>query len=151
MKKLRLIFDEVIHNDIKEYLLGLGCIEKVNINVSEKDGGIFDFDYDESMIKPQHILKEMELYLNKRPLTLIGFDKYYDSCKKITYKNPNLCCEFCYLNLVNELFNNDNVSSFMYLTDNIFNYSYKEYKEFLISYLSDKEYIDDAIKRFSID
>lgn len=152
MKKLRLIFDEAIPDDIKEYLIGLDGIEKVSINHSEKDGGIFDFEYDGNIIKPQNILKEMELYMNvinRRPLTLIGFDKYYDDIKEVTYKDPNLCCEFCYLNLVNELFFNDDVSSFKHLTNNVFKYCYKEYKDFLITYLNDKEFIDDAIKRFS--
>ena len=152
MEKLTLIFDAKMPDDIKNYLISVDGINNVNIVDGINRGIIFDFEYNKSIINPQLILEHIELYMKiyRRP-ALVGFDKHLNNCKEILYKNPNLCCEFCYLNLVNELFYNDNINSFKHLTDDIYNYSYKKYKDFLITYLTDKEYIDGVIKKFSID
>lgn len=152
MEKLSLVFDAKMPSDIKEFLTSVYGINKVDI-ISEINYGVrFDFEYDKKAIKPQAILEQIELYMKAywRP-ALVGFDKHSNNYKKVTYKEPNLCCEFCYLNLVNELFYNDNVNSFKHLTDDVCNYSYKKYKDFLITYLTDKKYIDDTIKKFSSD
>lgn len=152
MEKLTLVFTSVMPDDIKNYLSSLDGVNKFSMNTSEEYGVIFEFEYDKNTIKCQNILQQIGLYF-KDPwkYDLIGFDKHYNNVKEVTYDKPNLCCEYCYMNLVDTLFNNDDVSSFKHITDDIYKYGYKDYKTFLIKYLKDKSFIDDAVKRYSID
>ncbi len=107
---IKLIIDDFINDDLKEYLLTQSGINKVTIE--DKNGLTeININYNEKT-NPITIFKFIELFLNTSFPILMNFDKNNnDNCNKIKYVVKDMCCEYCYKGFVTEMFNNQNVKS----------------------------------------
>ena len=134
--------------DIKNYLLSVSGIKSVNILDDENNINTFEFEYDDKIIKPQNILDEIELYMKPffRP-EMIMFNKHMNNVKKVKIDNPKICCEYCYLNCVYELFENEYINSFYSKRDN-YSLLYEKSKYFEITYIKDDIDIKEVVSRY---
>ena len=63
-------------------------------------------------ITPSIILKFVNLFQNNTYSILLEFDKETkENVNKFSYVVDDLCCEYCYMNLVEELFENKYIKS----------------------------------------
>lgn len=149
MNKLTLTFIAITIADLKDYLLSLPGVTDVTITPSEKDGTVIEITYKDDVLKPNLILDEIELYskVYHRPI-MIGFDKHVSGAKEIRYKKPNICCEFCFLNMIYDFFYSDKVYSFKHETDDI-NNIYDNFGELVITSSLDKDAIDEIFKIYA--
>ena len=107
---MRIVLDDWIGNELKEFLLTQDGIKDVNI----KDNGMFR----EILIKynnnttPLIIRKYVDLFQKTNYATMIGFDKELDvECALLDYTRHDLGCEYCYKDFVESLFNNKFIKS----------------------------------------
>lgn len=103
--------DGIVKPELKEYLLSQEGINDVDIN------------YDEYCIKiniemnekttPNIVMKYINLFQDYKYSRLEEFKKDYKGKKRVLkYSVNDMCCEHCYMKLVEDLFNNDKIISF---------------------------------------
>jgi len=102
--------DGFVNAELKEYLLSQegiidvdinndGYFVKLNINFNEKTNPII-------------IMKYIELFEEYQYSNLIEFDKGDNQeTKTLKYVADDVCCEYCYMGIVMNLFENDNIKS----------------------------------------
>lgn len=107
---MKIVLDVFKDLELKEFLLTQDGIKSVDIN--NKDFVIeLVIDYDED-ITPFIIYKFIKLFNNSDVSCLIFFDKNYNyDIRVLKYAVGDMCCEYCYKGLIEELFMNDNVKS----------------------------------------
>ena len=107
---MKTVLDVFKDLELKEFLLTQDGIKSVDIN--NKDFVIeLVIDYDED-ITPFIIYKFIKLFNNSDVSCLIFFDKNYNyDIRVLKYAVGDMCCEYCYKGLIEELFMNDNVKS----------------------------------------
>lgn len=106
---MRLVFNDIIDPELKKYLL----MQEGIINVDIKDGTLntLVIDYNER-ITPLVIIKYINLFQDNKISKLCSFDKDLKGDFKILkYMIDDMCCEYCYMNLVMALFTNDKINS----------------------------------------
>lgn len=107
---MKLIIDDFVSPEIKEYLecqTGIITVELEN----KSDVTIIDIKYNENTTS-EIIMKHIELFQKNNFPTLCGFDKDTSAkLKTLTYKIDSICCEYCYKDLVREMFKNSNIKS----------------------------------------
>ena len=102
--------DGIINPEIKDFLLSQEGITNVEI------------DYDDYFIKldikfnektnPNIVMKYIELFEKYKYSNLVEFNKEYQGKTKILkYIVDDMCCEYCYMGLVMDLFENDKIKS----------------------------------------
>ena len=102
--------DGIINPEIKDFLLSQEGITNVEI------------DYDDYFIKldikfnektnPNIVMKYIELFEKYKYSNLVEFNKEYQGKTKILkYIVNDMCCEYCYMSLVMDLFENDKIKS----------------------------------------
>ena len=102
--------DGTINPELKDFLLTQVGITNVKIN------------YDDYFIKlnikfnkktnPNIIMKYIELFEKYKYSNLVEFNKEYEGKTKILkYIVDDMCCEYCYMGLVMDLFENDRIKS----------------------------------------
>ena len=102
--------DGTINPELKDFLLSQEGITNVEI------------DYDDYFIKlnvkfnektnPNIVMKYIELFGKYKYSNLVEFDKEYEGKTKILkYIVDDMCCEYCYMGLVMDLFENDRIKS----------------------------------------
>lgn len=139
---MKIIIDEVVENDLKEYLLSQNGINKVDYIVKDFISEI-SIDFDKN-ITPSIVMKYIDLYLENDYPILLEFNKEIKRDFKILkYTIDDMCCEFCYKFLIEELFNNKNINSVQS--------NYDFYKpafniEFIIEY--DTNYKEDELIKY---
>ncbi len=106
MQKIKFIIDQWLKKDIEEYLLSLKGILDANVNFESNE---IDIQYDEKIINSYMIKEEINLFLNRQYPSIIKFDKYYKDTKKLNVTS-DICCENCYLNFIDELYDIDGIS-----------------------------------------
>ena len=137
---MKLIVDTILNDELKDYLLSQDGITEVNISNNNTE---LDIKYNSPMT-PKILRGYIELFDDYK---LIEFDKEIEgSFKTLKYVVNDLCCDFCYLNFINDMYENDNIKS----VRSTFDYSnlshnieviieYKEYDESeLIEYINEK-------------
>lgn len=106
---MKLIIDN-ISNEIKEYLETQEGINKVEIKNKDLTEEI-NIEYDKRTTS-KIILKYIELFNGNNFVELLGFDKEtkgeYNTLK---YNIEDMCCEYCYKGLVQDLYNNKYIKS----------------------------------------
>ena len=107
---MKLVLDDHINDELKEYLLTQDGIE--NINFNKKDFLTeLDIEYNDKTT-PNLIMKYIELFQKKKYPILFEFDKCTISNFKILkYIINDMCCEYCYKNLVMDLYENENIKA----------------------------------------
>lgn len=106
MQKITFVIDVWLKNDLKEYLLSLKGV--LNANVDFENDKI-DVQYDEKIINSYMLKEETNLFLNRQYPSIIRFDKYCKNTKQLDVAS-DICCENCYLNLIDELYDIDGIS-----------------------------------------
>lgn len=102
--------DDTINPELKDFLLSQEGIINVEIN------------YDDYFIKlnikfnektnPNIVMKYIELFEKHKYSNLVEFNKEYEGkIKTLKYIIDDMCCEYCYMGLVMDLFENDKIKS----------------------------------------
>ena len=107
---MKLILDDVLDSELKDYLLSQDGI--IDVQITNKDDiGEINITFD-NRITPLLIMKYIELFQNNDHITIMAFDKGTNSkLKQIKYLIDDLCCEYCYKGLIYELFKNKYIKS----------------------------------------
>lgn len=142
---MKLVLDLYNDLELKEYLLGQDGINNIDI-INNKHFNEVVIDYDKE-VTTFIIYKYIELFCSENGVPLISFDKNsnYD-VKKLEYVVEDMCCEYCYKDLVENLFLNDNIKS----VKSNFDYKNLHNVKFIIEYNKDynKEELIGLIKNY---
>ena len=107
---MKLILDDMISEEVREYLLTQEGITDVKIDEKEFFV-ILNIKYNEKTT-PEIIMKYIELFQICDYSLLFEFDKETEGNYKIyKYVVDDMCCEYCYRNLVMNLFENKKIKS----------------------------------------
>ena len=107
---MKIKLDGTINPELKDFLLRQEGITNVEI------------DYDDYLIKlnvkfnektnPNIVMKYIELFEKHKYSNLVEFNKEYEGkIKTLKYLIDDMCCEYCYMGLVMDLFENDKIKS----------------------------------------
>lgn len=138
--KLKLLLDDILDDEIKEYLLSQKGINAVTID-KEDFKTEMNIDYDNNF-SPLIIMKYIDLFQENKYSTLLEFDKgFINKTKILKYVVEDMCCEYCYKSLVMKLFECEFINS---LKSNFDFYSSPFNIELEIEYIncSENELID---------
>lgn len=104
MNNLTLEIDAWDHEELKDYLLSINGIDKVEIN--EKENILINITYNHNKINMEILRMEIELFLNLNKIPyLLSFDKHtQEKTKEYNITVNNLCCEYCLKGMIKELF-----------------------------------------------
>ena len=102
--------DGIVNPELRDFLLSQEGITNVEIN------------YDDYFIKlniklnektnPNIVMKYIELFEEYKYSNLVEFNKEYTGkFKTLKYIIDDMCCEYCYMGLVMDLFENDKIKS----------------------------------------
>lgn len=107
---MKLILDDEINIELKEYLLLQEGITNVKLD-NNKFLTILNIEFNEKT-SPEIIIRHIELFQDNKYSTLFEFDKE-TKCRyeKIKYIIEDMCCEYCYMGLVRDLFSNKFIKS----------------------------------------
>ena len=144
---MKLILDDLINIELKDYLLMQDGITSVEFN--KKDFlTILDIEYN-NKTNPNIIMKYIELFQNNKYSILFEFDRgTFGNYKILNYTIDDMCCEYCYKYLVMRLFENDKIKSVKsnfdyhmpaYNIEFIIEYDEKYKEEELIEYIKEKK------------
>ena len=123
MKELTLVFNSSSHEELEEYLLTLKGIKEVSINHDQMVE--INIKYDSKETSPKVIQTEIELFLDITKYScLFSFDKHEKDTKTYHGSKHDVCCEYCYMSFIDDLFNVDGVSK---VSSNYADF-YKEHK-----------------------
>lgn len=109
MNKLMLKFNlGILDNTLTDYLSTINDVSLVEINNDE-----VYIEFDKNIISFTILKMEVLLYLNiLRIPSLIAFDKCSKTnVKKYTFLIKDLCCEYCLMGLIENLYNIDGIIS----------------------------------------
>lgn len=101
MKELTIKIDDLINQEIEEYLLTVKGIIKVNID-NETDS--INLKYNPDLISIKIIKQEIILFLNIKNSSIISFNKHPNNeVEKREIIIKDLCCEYCLKGMIEEL------------------------------------------------
>ena len=109
MKELTLVYDNLGHKELEEYLLSLKGIKEVSI----KNDNLLEINvkYDSKETSIKVIQTEIELFLDITKYScLYSFDKHEKDTKTYHGTKDDVCCDYCYMGFVDELYNTEGVS-----------------------------------------
>ena len=109
MKKIQLTFSFWGHKELKDYLLSLNGVSNVEID-DEKDL-VIDFEYDEKIISPKILRYEVLAFMEVDYPSLICFNSYETGTKEYKIVVKDVCCEYCFMDMIEELFTMDGIVS----------------------------------------
>lgn len=107
---MRLIFNAIFSPELKEYLLAQNGVISVEFTLKDfmTEANIEFTDGTNPII----IMKHIELFEKYKYSNLVEFDKVREGKTKILkYIVDDMCCEYCYMGLVMDLFENDRIKS----------------------------------------
>lgn len=105
-----LLLDDIINDEIKEYLLTQVGINNVKLK-KENFKTEINIAYD-SNISPLIIMKYIDLFTQSNLPLLLEFNKVLKTKnKKLKYIVNDMCCEYCYKSLIKNLFENEFINS----------------------------------------
>ena len=139
---MKLVSDDFINKEIKEYLLTQDGIIDVELN-EDHNLTILDIKYNEN-ITPNIILKYIELFQNRKYSILFEFDKNTKgNFNVLEYVIDDMCCDYCYRRLVTDLFENEHIKS----VKSNFNYQMPAFNiKFIIEY--DNDYTEEELIKY---
>lgn len=107
---MKLVLDHFTTIELKEFLLTQEGITKVDLR-ENKMLTVLDIKYNEK-VTPYIIMKYIELFQNTKNSILFEFDKETKgNYKVLKYTVSDMCCEYCYKNLIMDLFEMQEVKS----------------------------------------
>ena len=91
---MKFILDDILNDELKEYLLAQEGV--IDVDFTAKDY-ITELNIKtDKKISPIIVYKHIQLFQNNDYSTLLGFD---------------ICCDYCYKGLIEELFENNNIKA----------------------------------------
>ena len=103
---MKLVLDDIMFSELKEYLLDQDGIEDVTITNNE-----LEIKYNDKT-SPKIIMKHINLFQKYDFSNILSFNKnQYFEVKILKYLIKDMCCEYCYKGLVGDLFNNEHVNA----------------------------------------
>jgi len=109
MKELTLVYDNLGHKELEEYLLTVKGIKEVSIKNDNKLEINVKYDPKETSIKV--IQTEIELFLDITKYSFMySFDKHEKNTKTYHGTKDAVCCDYCYMGFIDELYNTEGVS-----------------------------------------
>lgn len=107
---MELVLNVIYDVGLRDYLLSQDGIINVDM-VEERFLTRLNIEFDDR-VNYEMILKYIEIYLNyKYPLTVSFDKKKKKNYKTLKYIIDDICCEYCYEQLVYSLFNNQLIKS----------------------------------------
>ncbi len=139
---MKLILDDLVNEELKEYLLMQDGIVGVEIN-NEDFLTILNIEYNKKTT-PEIIMKYIELFQKNKYSILFEFDKgTIGNFRVLKYTIDDMCCEYCYKGLVMDLFENKKIKS----VKSNFDFNKPAFDiEFIIEY--DKEYREEELIKY---
>ena len=139
---MKLILDDLINKELKEYLLEQDGINDVIVNNKEFLATL-NIDYDKR-ITPEIIMKHIELFQKNKYSILFEFDKgTIGDFRILKYTIDDICCEYCYKGLIKDLFENERIKS----VKSNFDYNKPNFDiEFIIEY--DENYKEEDLIKY---
>ena len=109
MKELTLVYDNLGHKELEEYLLTVKGIKEVSVKNDKMLEINVKYDPKETSIKV--IQTEIELFLDITKYScLYSVDKHEKNTKTYHGTKDDVCCDYCYMGFVDELYNTEGVS-----------------------------------------
>ncbi len=107
---MKFILDDILNDELKEYLLAQEGV--IDVDFTAKDY-ITELNIKTGKkISPIIVYKHIQLFQNNDYSTLLGFDKgYTGNFKNMNYYVEDICCDYCYKGLIEELFENNNIKA----------------------------------------
>ena len=104
--------DGDINPELKDFLLSQEGITNVDVEINNDDYFVkLNIKYNEKT-NLNIIMKYIELFEDYKYSNLLEFDKEYEGeTKTLKYIVEDMCCEYCYMGLVMDLFENDKIKS----------------------------------------
>lgn len=139
---MKIVLDNVLTEELKEFLLSQNGI--ISVELLNKDSfSEINIEFDKR-ITPEIIMKFIDLFENNKYSQMLGFDKKTQGdFKTLKYTIEDMCCEYCYKNLVYELFVNEFVKS----VKSNFDFNKPAFNiEFIIEY--DQNYKEDDLIKY---
>jgi copper chaperone CopZ len=122
MKKVTIELDTWGHKELKEYLLTVNGISEVDID--DENNIKVSITYDSKITSLKIIRMELDLFFNKSSEpTMLAFDKHREYNKDYTLIIKDVCCEYCFKGMIEELYEIDGIGS---ATSN---YDFNQYKD----------------------
>ena len=107
---MKLVLDDTVSSELKEYLLMQDGITKVELN-NKSFLVTLNIEYNKN-ITPSIIMKYIELFQKNTYSTLYEFDKGISgNYKVLNYTIDDICCDYCYKGLLMDLFENEKIKS----------------------------------------
>ena len=107
---MKVLLNDIIREEIKEFLLTQEGIKHVELNEVDLFWEV-KVEHD-SKITPNIIIKYIELFQDNKFTSMMSFDKENsNNTNTIKYTVDDICCEYCYMGLIKELFENKNIVS----------------------------------------
>lgn len=107
---MKLLLDDILDDEIKEYLLSQNGINSVKLEKKDFKTEI-SIEYD-SNISYLTIYKYINLFQQNKYPTILEFNKAFkNKTKKLKYIVKDMCCEYCYKSLITNLFEKEFINS----------------------------------------
>ncbi len=108
MKTLTILMDSRGTKDLETYLLTVNGVKDINIK-NENDLEI-TINYNSNIISAKTIKMEIDLFFNNKTASLLAFDKHAGiKTKRYQITKTDICCEYCFRGMIDELFETDGV------------------------------------------
>ena len=145
---MKLVIDDSINEELKDYLTEQLGITEASIDYNNTIP-VLNVKYNDKTT-PEIVMKYIELFQKRKYSILFGFDKdTLGDFNVLKYTVDDMCCEYCYRNLVMDLFENKKIKS----VKSNFDFNMPHYNiEFIIEYAKDYkekeliEYINEKYK-----
>lgn len=107
---MKVLLDDYINKELIEYLLTQEGILEVKLN--EIDMFMEVAVKHNEKITASVIMKYIELFQDNKFSTMIAFNKENNTnLRKLKYNAGDICCEYCYMGFVKEMFNKKEIVS----------------------------------------
>lgn len=108
IERVTFIFNSWGHKELKSYLESLKGVKKADID-DEAENLTIDIDYEAKEIGPKVLELEIATFMQFNIPSLISFNKHFKGAKKDIVLVKDVCCEYCYMDMIEELFNTNGI------------------------------------------
>jgi copper chaperone CopZ len=109
MKELTVVFDTVGHKELEGYLLTVKGIKEAKVT-NEKMVEIY-VKYDPKETNTTIIKTEIYIFLDiANTPNMYSFDKHEKNMKKCEVSKTSVCCEYCYMGFIEDLYDMEGIT-----------------------------------------
>ena len=119
MERITFIFDFWTHNELKDYIESLKGVKKASIDDDDADSITVDITYDADLMSPKVLFFEVLAFMERTPLSLLGFDKHFNKPEEYNLVIKDLCCDYCFKGMIEDLFDMKGITKAI-TEDNVF-------------------------------